>query len=97
MQKKPCIKLFDQRAAIARALLKAWREYHAAICPERWGKEPELVMIGLVIFEGVAKGHPRTASEISRLTGVSRARSTHLSELNCRANSLMSSCSLGTN
>ena len=69
---KKLIKLFDQRVAIARMMTRAIRDFHGALCHDRFGKEPEMVLIGAVIVEGMARGRPRSKSDISRLTGIAR-------------------------
>jgi hypothetical protein len=67
------IALFDQRVAMVRMTIRAVREVHTVISSRRFGKEPDMVMIGLVIFEGMASGRRRSKSAISRITGISRA------------------------
>ena len=58
---------------MVRMTIRAVREVHTIVSNRRFGKEPDMAMIGLVIFEGMARGRPRSKSAISRMTGISRA------------------------
>ena len=60
------IELFDQRLAMVRMTIRALREVHTIISDRRFGKEPDMVMIGLVIFEGMARGRRRSKSPHDR-------------------------------